>query len=54
MMFAIGRPGEMPRCWIEARRREQAEAQLLPDEVLSDDVAMGEDGRPVPAALPAN
>lgn len=54
MMYAIGLPGEMPRCWFEGKRIEQAQVQLLPGEVISDDVTLDDNGRPIPAPLPAN
>lgn len=51
-IYAVGLPGQMPRQWVEASSDATAAAQCLPGEVISTDVQMGADGRPVAQALP--
>jgi hypothetical protein len=51
-IYAVGMPGQMPRQWVEADNEIDAQAQCRVNEIKSDAVTMGEDGRPVAVALP--
>ena len=53
MMIAIGAPGGMPRLWLETASSTVLAVNIRPGEVAAKVAALDDEGRPVPAALPA-
>ena len=52
-MYAVGKPGQMPRQWVEASDNRDLNAQCQAGEVIAPAITDA-DGKPVPAALPAS
>jgi hypothetical protein len=51
-IYAVGKPGQMPRQWVEASSERDLKAQCQSGEVIAA-ASIDASGRPVPEALPA-